>query len=158
MKRKTLLLILIIVMIVSVSCAQETEEPEQKVFLANIPECFWGNWIVDRSDFDNAMHFDIDKHHILQWVENFDTPETANDCCLEYSGTTEKIFDPSIYKPKFGTIGYEQHYSLISDRHSFSMTMTLKYDPESDMVQYQTIHINKYNLVKVFTYYLKRAK
>lgn len=152
-----LLLIVFVVVFLSVSCAQKIEEPEQKVFIANIPECFWGNWIVDSSDFFSAMHFDIDKHHIFQWVENFDTPDTAHDCCLIYSGTTEKMFDPSIYHPKFGTIGYEQKYLQVSDRHSFSSSLTLKYDPETDMVEYQSIHINKYNITKMYTYYLKRA-
>lgn len=154
MKKNIFLLLLIAFSILlTVSCVQKIEEPEEEpYFVPNIPECFWGNWIVDRGDFINPMHFDIDQHHIYQWVENFDTADTAHDCSLYFyraEDVEEKMYDPKIYSPLFGDIGYKQNASGIS--------IYLQYDSLTDRVRYKFISIDKYYHSTEYTYYLRRA-
>lgn len=158
--KKFILTLLILAALVSCSPYKSSyTEPER--FVSNIPEVFWGNWIVDNDEFVNTMHFDIEKEHIWQWVENFeeDEPYDTSRTGWYKEDITEKSFDPSIYNPPFGDVGYEQHYFSFDSKYytSSSSTLMLCYDSQTDRIKYWKWSSNRYGDISEYTYYLERA-
>ncbi len=151
-----------IILVVIVSCSPyKSSYTEPEKFVANIPEVFWGNWVVDNDEFVNTMHFDIEKEHIWQWVENFEDDD-PNDVTAHYwdkEDVTEKSFNPSAYNPPFGDIGYEEDcFSYYSKSHTYSgYTLMLHYDSTQDRIKLWMYHTGSYKVTKEFTYYLERA-
>ena len=142
-----------------ISCSDSYEAPKTVEFVSNIPEVFWGNWVVDNDEFVNTMHFDIEKEHIWEWVENFEyDPHDVTNTGTDEQYVTEKSFDPSIYKPTFGDIGYEQEFFLYNSKYkrSTSSSLMLHYDSATDRIKLWMWHSNSGKQTE-YTYYLERA-
>lgn len=106
------------------------------------------------------MHFDIEKEHIWQWVENFedDKQNDITNTGFNSEDVTEGSFNSSAYNPPFGNIGYKQRYFnyTYKDDRSSTYILMLFYDSTKDKIKLWMYHSASYKTPTEFTYYLER--